>query len=125
MSFNRIRVSQKVSNLLRSLKGRTGLTPNFLCRIGFCISLGATGIPDPAVYDEEGQEFNRFTLTGELDPFFIAILKERLLADGLDPKEELLPQFKAHLNRGVLSLYARVKSLADLYSLIPDNEKTA
>ena len=101
------------------LKARTGLTPNFLCRIGFCLSVGEPGIPNPYAYDEEGQEYNRYTLTGEWDPLFMALLKERLVEDGLNPTVDLLPQFKAHLNRGVLSLFNRAKSLTDFYELLP------
>jgi DNA sulfur modification protein DndE len=123
MSFNRIRISNKATTLLRILKGRTGLTPNILSRIAFCLSLGEPGVPDPQLYDDEGQEFNRYTLTGEWDLLFISLLKERILKDKLDPDRDLLPQFKAHLNRGVLTLYNRVKSLTDLYDLIPAQNK--
>lgn len=101
------------------LKGRTGLTPNILCRIGLCLSLSDPSIPDPQSYDETGQEFNRYTLTGEMDMFFTALMKERLLRDGLDLEKDLLPQFKAHLNRGAISLFDKVKDLGDLYELLP------
>jgi DNA sulfur modification protein DndE len=105
------------------LKGRTGLTPNILCRLGFCLSLGEPGVPNPDLYDEEGQEYNRYTLTGEWDALFIALLKERLVEDGLNPTLDLLPQFRAHLNSGVLSLFNRIKtkSLTDFYELIPNS----
>jgi DNA sulfur modification protein DndE len=119
MSFNRIRVSVDATNKLRALKARTGLTPNLLCRLAFTLSLNEPGIPDPQVYDENGQEFNRYTLTGEYDQLFIALLKERLVLDGLDLAMDLLPQFKAHLNRGVPLLLGRVKSLIDLHDLLP------
>ena len=98
---------------------RTGLTPNILSRIAFCVSLGESGMPDPRLYDEEGQEFNRYTLTGEWDVLYISLLKERMLADGLDPSQDLVPYFRAHLNRGVMSLHTRVRGLADLVDLIP------
>jgi DNA sulfur modification protein DndE len=104
------------------LKGRTGLTPNILCRIGFCLSLSDPAIPNPNEYDENGQEFNRYTLTGEWDRFFIALLKERLLKDGLEIEKNLLPQFKAHLNRGAIALFDKVKDLGDLYELLPSEK---
>lgn len=104
---------------LRTLKMRTGLNPNILSRLAFCVSLGESGIPDSRLYDEEGLEFNRYTLTGEWDVFFISLLKERMIADGLDPSQDLVPYFKAHLNRGVMSLHTRVKGLGDLVDLIP------
>ena len=71
------------------------------------------------LYDENGKEFNRYTLTGEWDKLFIALLKERLLSDGLDIKKDLIPQFKAHLNRGAIILFEKVKDLGDLYELLP------
>jgi len=100
------------------LKGRTGLTPNILCRIGLCLSLSDPSIPDPSQYDSEGQEFNRYTLTGEWDRFFIALMKERLIRDCLKPENDLIPQFRAHLNRGAISLFDKVKDLGDLCELI-------
>lgn len=119
MSFNKVRISKIASVRLSILKGRTGLTPNILCRIGFCLSLSEPSIPNPDDYDENGKEFNRYTLTGEWDKLFIALLKERLLSDGLDIKKDLIPQFKAHLNRGAIILFEKVKDLGDLYELLP------
>lgn len=101
------------------LKGKTGLTPNILLRIAVCYSLNEPMIPDPAMYDEEGQELNRYTLTGEWDCFYMGLLRERLIADGLDPKTDLFPQFRAHLNRGVFSVFSRIKDLSDFQSLLP------
>lgn len=119
MSFNRVKISKIATVRLSILKGRTGLTPNILCRIGFCLSLSEPSIPNPDDYDENGQEFNRYTLTGEWDKLFIALLKERLISDGLDLKKDLIPQFKAHLNRGAILLFDKVKDLTDLYELLP------
>jgi len=121
MSFNRIRISKSAATRLSMLKGRTGLTPNILCRIGLCLSLSELTVPNPENYDEDGQEFNRYTLTGEWDKFFIALLKERLLKDGLDLNKDLLPQFRAHLNRGAITLFDKVKNLGDLHELLPVN----
>lgn len=119
MSFNRIRISKGATVRLQQLKGRTKLTPNILSRIAVCYSLNEPQIPDPSAYDEDGQEFNRYTLTGEWDSFFIALVKERCIHDGLDPEKDLLPQFRAHLNRGVYSISARIKYLGDIQSLLP------
>jgi len=119
MSFNRIRISKAATVRLSMLKGRTSLTPNILCRIGLSLSLSDPSIPDPKRFDENGQEFNRYTLTGEWDGFFIALLKERLLHDSLDLEKDLLPQFRAHLNRGAIALFDKVKDLGDFYQLVP------
>ena len=60
MQLNRIRVSEDVDQKLRQLKAKTGLTPNLICRIGFCLSLKEPLISDPTAYDEKSsREFNR------------------------------------------------------------------
>ena len=125
MSFNRIRLSRSATNRLSLLKSRTGLTPNILCRIGFCLSLRDSIVPRPENYDEDGQEINRYTLTGEWDKFFIALLKERLLKDGLDINKNLFPQLRAHMNRGAISLYDKVKTLEDFQDLLPSEEPSS
>jgi DNA sulfur modification protein DndE len=118
MTFTRVRISINATTRLIQLKGRTGLTPNILSRIAICYSLNDSTIPNPEQYDEKGQEINRFTLTGEWDTFFIALVKERCIHDGLDPEEDLYDQLRAHLNRGVMGLFSRIKGLGDLHSLI-------
>src|SRR5579864_6548160 len=106
MTLNRVYVSEEVDLRLRNLKARTGLTPNLLCRLGFCLSLSEPGIPDAQLYaDSQVREFNRYTLTGQWDSLFFALLRQRLFKDGLDPEKDIEAQFKAHLSRGVLLLY--------------------
>jgi DNA sulfur modification protein DndE len=121
MQLNRIRVSEEVDQRLRSLKSKTGLTPNLLCRIGFCLSLREPTIPYAKDYDEgSAREFNRYTLTGQWDALFIALLTERCYQDGLSLPESLDDQFMAHLNRGILLLFQRMKHLSDLSRLIEE-----
>lgn len=120
MQLTRIRVSEEVDQRLRFLKSKTGLTPNLLCRFGFCLSLREPGIPRLDDFqDNSAREFNRYTLTGQWDSLFIALLKERCHRDGL-PEGELEDQFKAHINRGVLLLGQRVKSLEDINRLVQE-----
>ena len=123
MRANKIRLCQDASIRLRQLKGRTGLTPNILTRLGFCLSLSDPSPPNPAEYPEDGQEFNRYTLTGEWDLFFVVLLKERCRADSLDLDQDLTKQFRAHLNRGVFQLFNRVKDLGDLEVLLPSERQ--
>lgn len=124
--FNRIYVSEEIDLRLRNLKSRTGLTPNLLCRLGFCLSLSEPGIPDIKLYGEEhAREFNRYTLTGQWDLFFFSLLRERVLEDGLDVEADLETQFRAHLSRGVLLLYKRLKNLENLADLVTEAQKRA
>jgi DNA sulfur modification protein DndE len=121
MKLSTLRVCQEVSHRLSILKGRTGLTPNILCRIGFCLSLNDPTIPNPAEYPPDSdREIDRHTLTGPWDSLFVALIKERCLQDNIPLSDEhLADYFKAHVNRGVLLLYKRVRSLNDLAFLMP------
>ena len=118
MRFTKIRLTKDASNRLRFLAGRTGLTPNLLCRLGFCLSLEETKIPNPSEFAEEEREFNRYTLLGEYDAIYIALLQQRLHQDGLGT-EDLEGYFRAHLNRGIALLQQRVRSVADIANLVP------
>lgn len=126
MKLTRLRVCHEVDQRLVNLKARTGLTPNLLCRIGFCLSLNDPAVPNAELYPPDSdRELNRYTLTGEWDSFFVALLRERCAHDGLDLERELEDQFRAHVNRGVLLLYNRVKHLSDLSRLIQEVAPTA
>jgi DNA sulfur modification protein DndE len=118
MKLTKLRLSKDASNRLRFLAGRTGLTPNLLCRIGFCLSLAEPSLPNPDEYLEEDREFNRYTLLGEYDDLFVALLKERCRRDGVD-LTRVPDYFRAHVNRGVILLQACVRSLGDIAVLLP------
>ena len=118
MKLTKLRLTKDASNRLRFLAGKTGLTPNLLCRIGFCLSLGEPTVPNPEEYSDEDREFNRYTLLGEYDPLFIALLKERCREDGA-ATDRLPDYFRAHMNRGVVLLQQRAKGIADLAQLVP------
>ena len=117
MKLTKLRLTKDASNRLRFLAGKTGLTPNLLCRIGFCLSLGEPAVPNPDEFTDEDREFNRYTLLGEYDPLFIAMLRQRANDDGLD-SERLADYFRAHMNRGVTLLQQRVKGLSDITTLV-------
>ncbi len=121
MKLSRLRISEEVSSKLSMLKGRTGLTPNILCRIGFCLSLNDPTVPSFDDYPSDTEkEIDRHTLTGPWDRLFVALIKERCYQDKLPlDNETLAEQFRAHVNRGVLLLFKRVRSLSDLAQLMP------
>lgn len=120
MQLNRIHISEDSRNKLSILKGRTGLLPNVLSRIGLMLSLAETNEPELGADRADGSEFTRFTLIGEWDPLIVALLEEWCDANGLGRDNEILVKyFRAHLNRGVRLLYGRVKGLEDLVNLLP------
>ena len=123
MKLTKIKLTKDASNRLRFLAGRTGLTPNLLCRLGFCLSLAEPSLPRVDEYREEEREFNRYTLLGEYNALFMALLKQRCNADGIND-EEMADYFRAHLNRGVTLLQQRTKSLGDLVALLPAQQSS-
>ena len=122
LSARRLRFCQEADNWLRVLKSRTGVTPNILCRIGFALSLDEPGLPNPDAYPEDSaREINRYTLLGEYDTIYVALLRQRVsddqnasASDDEGGERDLDAQFRAHMNRGVMLLAARVKSLPEL-----------
>ncbi len=120
MQLNRIHISEDSRNKLSMLKGRTGLLPNVLSRIGLMLSLAEPNEPELGADATDGSEFNRFTLMGEWDPLIVALLEERGAVNEIGESNEVLVKyFRAHLNRGVRILYGRVKGLEDLANLLP------
>jgi len=122
-SFNRITIGDKATNRLQMLQANTGMTPNYLCRIGLCYSLNEPRPPNPEEYNSDGQTFNRYTLLGEHDTLYIALVKERLIQEGKDLEEDLYEEFVAHLNRGVIRAFGNVRDLTDFDDLMPGEVK--
>lgn len=119
MQFSEMHFSDEASRKLGQMKGRTGLTPNILARIGFCLSLENPVQPDPADFETTGSiSIKRHVLTGPYDALFVALLKERCFQDNLG-EEQWVNQFKAHMNRGVILLHKRLKSLNGLALTLP------
>ena len=118
MQLNRIHISEESRHKLSVLKARTGMLPNVLCRLGLTLSLEETSEPalDAAT---DGSEFNRFTLMGEWDPLIVGIVEKRCAANG-NGKDNgaLVKYFRAHLNRGVVLLYGRVKDVVNLENVL-------
>lgn len=117
LSIKRLRFSVEADTWLKVLKTRTGLTPNLLCRAAFCLSLAEPGLPSDVAGEPESQrEINRFTLLGEYDVLFEALLRQRMAADGV-ADTEIDDQFRQHMHRGIALLSSRTRSLSDLMAL--------
>jgi DNA sulfur modification protein DndE len=114
LNLQRIPFTEEADSRLRLLKSRTGITPNILCRIGFCLSLEEPGIPSLLPQDfKQAREINRYTLLGKDDQIYLALLATRLISDNTDSKK-FDDMFLAHVNRGVEILAARVRSISDM-----------
>lgn len=125
LRLKRLTFSKEADNWLRVLKARTGITPNLLCRIGFCVSLEAQGVPDSHKYPEDSErEINRYTLLGEYEGVLLALLRQRVAHDGVEATT-LDDMFRAHMNRGVVILAGRLKGLDELHSLVTEAARSA
>jgi DNA sulfur modification protein DndE len=119
MLGKKIQLDEASTQLLKTLKFRTGLTHQYLCRMAFCVSLDEAGEVDPAAYDEQGLEFNRYTLTGEWDTIFVAFLHEWMASNDPDGTYDETAWARAHINRGLAILPRRVRLLSDVAALVP------
>jgi len=120
LTLQRIPFSKNADLQMRRLKGKTGITPNHLSRLGFCLSLEEPGIPEAYLrIKEQGREINRFTLLGENDIAFISLLKVWMYENSLNTNiaEEIDNYFIAHMNRGIELMASRVKGLTDIAKL--------
>lgn len=114
LTLQRIPFTVEADNQLRMLKARTGITPNIVCRLGFCLSIEETGIPKEIPTDYKlGREINRYTLLGKYDSTYVSLLITRLLHDKISITK-IDKMFLAHINRGVYMLASRVKSVTDI-----------
>ena len=122
MKLTQIKFGTRADIELKALKARTGITPNILCRIGFCLSAEDPTALDPETFPGDSlRVIDRHVLLGPYDALFVALMKERAHADGLDPTDEDLlgAHFRAHVHRGVHLLFKRSKTLPDLSRVFP------
>lgn len=118
LTLQRIPFTIDIDNRLRTVKSRTGITPNIICRIGFCLSLEEPGVPI-LISDDIGigREINRYTLVGKYDMLFVGLIKTWLCKMDID-FSQLDDMFIAHMNRGAEIVASRVKSIGDIISLL-------
>lgn len=107
---NRLHISKHATDTLKQIKGRTGVTPNILCRIALTLSLEEGHKPNPDTIDLTGQEFNLATLLGDASLVYESLLKQ---AHGdLTPKQAQ-QMLAGHIDNGVGKI-KHAKSVGDL-----------
>ena|SRR5690625_4271446 len=96
----RLKTTNVTAEGLRELHNSTGVTPNVLSRIAIALSLRVSSQPEFVQGESKGIEFNRHTLTGDLDILYKSIIKQHLGED-ISEKEYFPNLFNSHLTRGV------------------------
>lgn len=114
LTLKRIPFTVTADQQLRTLKARTGMPANILCRLGFCLSLEEPGMP-PQLPEgfPVGREINRYTLLGEYDRLFMALLTTKLIQEK-QTLSELDLFFLAHLERGIALIYSRYNGVENI-----------
>ena len=128
MHFSKLKISADAMGKLRFMRQRTDLTPNLLCRMALMISLEEGPLGNAAPPDEDGSEFNAYTLMGEYESLFVSLL--RTVEQGAYKKSPLdnptlLRLIRGHIHRGVGILSVRAKSPSDLLKLAPSTKTAA
>ena len=122
MNIKQIRLSAQGKEQLIRLKTKTGINQwNIVCRWAFCLSLREATPPSPIdVPADSNVEMTWPVFAGEYHELYLALLKERLVRDGIELSEkELNRQFRLHLHRGIgyLASPNAIRSIADLVRL--------
>lgn len=104
---NKIKLPRDASNKLKMMQARTGLTPNIICRFALVASLEDKAPFDPGAYPEEDREFNRYTLLGEYDRLFEALLAQR-------HGNVIAAHLVGHISRGIDMISRRAKTISDM-----------
>ena len=130
MPLKQIRLSNQAEEQLIKLKVKTGIQQwNILCRWAVCVSLQEPTVPSPIdVPADSNVEMTWAVFGGELQELYWALVKERCIADGLKEDDDTVGrQFRLHLHRGIsyLATPNRIRSIADLVSLVDEGDATA
>lgn len=106
----RMRISKSSADTLKLIKGRTGVTPNLVCRIALLMSLEDGSRGGSKQCDQDGNEFNSPTLFGEHGLLFECLIRE--VHGPLDPKQ-CAATIASHIEVG-LDRLRKAKSLLEL-----------
>lgn len=106
----RMRISKSSAETLKLIKGRTGVTPNLVCRIALLMSLEDDSRGGSKQCDQDGSEFNAPTLFGEHGLLFECLLRE--VHGPLDSKQ-CAAAIASHIEVG-LDRLRKAKNLLEL-----------
>jgi DNA sulfur modification protein DndE len=104
MSLENIRLATASKDRLSRLKHTTGITQwNVLCRWALALSLADASTPlVREVVTDSNVEMSWKTFAGPHGDLYLALLKQRCVADGLEPTDENVSKtLTIHLARGI------------------------
>ncbi|GGL03206.1 DNA sulfur modification protein DndE [Streptomyces flaveus] len=104
MSLDSVRLSQPAKDRLSRLKRTTGITQwNVLCRWALALSLKDPSTPlVKDIVTDSNVEMSWKTFAGQYQDIYLALLKQRCVADGEEPTDENVAKvLTVHLHRGI------------------------
>lgn len=99
LTIQSVTFSKDVENRLRMLKAKVGVTPNIICRLGFCLSLNMPSDPPAVDEGDKGKDIRRITLFGQYETLLVALLVQ--WKKDVGSKLELDDLCVRHMHRGV------------------------
>lgn len=121
----KLKLSKESSNKLDYLSNRVGLRRNLLCRIAMGKAIAEGKLFEKIIAsDSAGYEFNRYTLTGDRDELYKALVVQH--ENKIISEEEYLPKYlKYYIEEGLHILHSdfqRINSPSEfLLSLFQDS----
>lgn len=106
----RVRISKSATDYLKTLKGRTTLTPNIVCRMALLLSLERGAHGGSRQVTELGSELNSLTLFGEYGYVFEALIRQ---VHGVLDSKQCGSVVVSHIDDGLEQL-RKSRSLLDM-----------
>ena len=123
---SRLKISKKASEQLDHISNRLDLRRNIICRLAIGRSLAEKGsVKSIRPKDSAGYEFNRYTLTGEYDDIFKALVKQHERKE-MDDRKYISTFLRNHIERGIQLLYIeyqRINSPIDFFTDLFKSDK--
>lgn len=102
---NKLKISKEMSTQLDHLSSRLGLRRNIICRLGVGRSLAEKqSVKDLKPKNNVGYEFNKYTLTGDYDEIFRALIVQHERKK-LTDSQYFSKYLRNHIERGIELLY--------------------
>ncbi|MDI6903761.1 MAG: DNA sulfur modification protein DndE [Methanocellales archaeon] len=116
---SRLKLSSDSSKQLQFLSQRLNLRRNIICRLAIGRSLrDPESVKSISPKDNDGFEFNRYTLTGDLDNIYRAMIVQHE-GERIDDKVYFSTFLRNHIERGIYVLhkeYQRINSPVDFFA---------
>lgn len=115
---SKLRISSDSSEQLQYLSKCLNLRKNIVCRLAIGYSLmDSKSVKSISPNEGDGLEFNRYTLTGELDSVYKAMILQHE-GESMEDKMYFSTVLRNHIERGIYVLYKeyqRINSPVDFF----------